>query len=248
VVSSQGADAFTKLLDGALSVPEFGARRVLDQADLSTPRGRDRALEEVRPLVAAVPPRTASRDELIRLVSDRLDVPIDYITTQMAAPPPRTPSPPRFASEPGESPAPPPPGPPALDAMARAERTFLTMCVARSDVGRDYVLKLQPEHFSFGALAQVSNHLAAHWEDPLADLPEDDPTAAALIKDVVMRADDDDVSAEVLRLSFLQLELRRVERALRRAERAADFEGQRALAPARQGIREQIDELMGQTQ
>ncbi len=248
VVSSQGAEAFTRLLDGALSVPEFGARRVIDQADLSTPRGRDRALEEIRPLVAAVPPRTASRDELIRLVSDRLDVPIDYITTQMAAPPQRSPAPPRFASEPGEAPASPPPGPPALDAIARSERTFLTMCVARSDVGRDYVTRLQPEHFSFEALAQVRDHLAAHWDDPLAALPEGDPTAAALIKDVVMRADDDDVSSEVLRMSFLQLELRRVERALRRAERAADFEQQRVLAPARQEIQEQIHELMAQTQ
>jgi DNA primase len=251
LVASDGADAFRRLLDGALSVSEFGARRVLDNADLSTPRGRDRALEEVRPLVAAVPPRTASRDELIRLVSDRLDVPSDYITTQMAAPPQRrTPAPPRFASEPVEAaaPAPRPTGPPALDAIARAERTFLTMCVARADVGRDFVLRLQPEHFSFGALAEVRNHLAEHWDDPLASLPEDDPTAAALIKDVVMRADDEDVSAEVLRLSYLQLELRRMDRALRRAERTADFEEQRTLAPARQGIREQIDELMGQTQ
>jgi hypothetical protein len=166
----------------------------------------------------------------------------------MAAPPQRSPAPPRFASEPGESPAPPPPGPPALDAIARAERTFLTMCIARPDVGRDYITRLQPEHFSFEALAHVRDHLAAHWDDPLAALPEGDPTAAALIKDVVMRADDDDVSSEVLRMSFLQLELRRVERALRRAERAADFEQQRVLAPARQEIQEQIHELMAQTQ
>ena len=251
VVALQGAEAFGSLLDGALSVPEFGARRVLDGADLSTPRGRDRALEEVRPLVAAVPARTASRDELIRLVADRLDVPRDYLTTQMAAPPqPRSPAAPRFAesAQPADTPPPRPAAPPALDAIARSERGFLAMCVARPDVGRDYVERLQPEHFSFSALAQVRDHLAEHWDDPLAHLPEDDPTAAALIKDVVMRADDDDVSAEVLRLSFLQLELRRVDRALRRAERAADFEEQRTLAPARQGVLEQIDELMGQTQ
>ena len=250
VVASQGADGFGGLLDGALSVPEFGARRVLDNADLSTPRGRDRALEEVRPLVAAVPARTASRDELIRLVADRLDVPSDYLTTQMSAPAqPRLPAAPRFGPAAPETPAQPrPAAPPALDAIARSERGFLAMCVARPDVGRDYVERLQPEHFSFAALAQVRDHLAEHWDDPLARLPEDDPTAAALIKDVVMRADDDDVSAEVLRLSFLQLELRRVDRALRRAERAADFEEQRTLAPARQGVLEQIDELMGQTQ
>ena len=62
-----------------------------------------------------------------------------------------------------------------------------------------------------------------------------------------MRADDTHVSEDVLRLDFLQLELRRVDRGLRHAEQDGDFEAQRALAPERQGLKAQIDELMGAT-
>jgi len=68
-----------------------------------------------------------------------------------------------------------------------------------------------------------------------------------LIKDVVLRAENDDVSAEALRLTFLQLDLARVNRGLRRAEQDQDFETQRTLARDRQRLRDQIDELMGLT-
>jgi hypothetical protein len=65
-----------------------------------------------------------------------------------------------------------------------------------------------------------------------------------LIKDVVLRAENDVVSADVLRLTFLQLDLARVNRGLRSAEQTQDFEVQRALAKDRQRLRDQIDELM----
>ena len=50
----------------------------------------------------------------------------------------------------------------------------------------------------------------------------------------------------MLRLGFLQLELRRIDRDLRRAEEARDFERQRALWTAREQAREELGELMGQ--
>ena len=62
-----------------------------------------------------------------------------------------------------------------------------------------------------------------------------------------MRADEEEVSAEVVRLTFLQLELQRVKRQLRHAERDGDLERQRELWPVRESVRVQIDELMGQT-
>jgi hypothetical protein len=133
-----------------------------------------------------------------------------------------------------------------LDVTARVERSFLTMCVS-SELGREYVERLGGDHFSSAPLRRVRDHLASHWDDPLAALPEDDPMLSALIKDVVMRADETHVSEDVLRLDFLQLELRRVERRLRHAEQDGDFEAQRTLAPERQGLKAQIDELMGAT-
>ena len=239
LIAADGPDAFRALLDGALSVAEFEVRRVLAAADLGTPRGRDRALSEARPIVATVPPNTATRDELVRYVADRLDVDRSYLMTNssaQAAPATRESADPR--------------GPvlrvTTLDATARAERGFLTMCLG-SEIGREYLERLEPDHFSFQPLWRVREHLLRYWDDPLIGLPDDDESFSVLIKEVVLRADNEDVSADVLRLTFLQLELRRVERGLRRAEHERDFDAQRALAGDRQGLRGQIDELMGLT-
>src|SRR4051812_15568940 len=237
LIASDGPDAFTDLLGGAREVPAFQARRVVKQADLGSPRGRDQALTDVRPLVAELAGKPATRDELVRYLSDRLDVPRDYLLVQSPAPISR---PEPVADGPAQ------PRTLRLDGVAKAERLFLTRCVS-SELGREYVDRLADDHFSSGPLRQVRDHLAAHWEDPLAALPDDDPMLTALIKDVVMRADETHVSEDVLRLDFLQLELRRVDRRLRHAEQEGDFEAQRTLAPERQGLKAQIDELMGAT-
>ena len=239
LVGAEGPEAFRQRLEGALSVPEFEVRRVLSAADLGSARGRDRALDELRQLIAPLP-SGATRDELVRFAADRLDVPGRYLVTQISA----HPEGPRAAPT-----APPAAAPrPSIDAVARAERAFLSMCLASPEDGRPYLERLAPEHFSSDVLRRVRDHLLEHPDDPLAALPEDDPAVSAQIMDAVMRAGDEQPSPEVLRLSFLQLEGRRVERLLRHAEQSADYEGQRTLARERQELREQIDELMGQTQ
>ena len=83
LVAEGGADAFTRLLDRAISVPEFQTRRVLADADLSTPHGRDRALDTLRPILNSVR-RPATKDELVSYVSDRLDVPASNVVTELA--------------------------------------------------------------------------------------------------------------------------------------------------------------------
>jgi hypothetical protein len=107
--------------------------------------------------------------------------------------------------------------------------------------------RLERDHFSSEGMQRVHEHLASHFDNPLASLPEDNPSLSALITEVVMLAEEEPASDEVLQLSFLQLELRRLERALRDAERTDDFERERALWPAREALRSQISELMGQT-
>src|SRR3954451_18853266 len=237
VIAEDGPDAFRSRLESAREVPDFAARRVVAQADLDRAGGRDEALAQVLPLVAQLSGKPATRDELVRYVSDRLNVPPDYLVTnspaQVTRPQPRE----------GQSA---PPQRLQLDAVARSERSFLTMCVS-SELGHEYVTRLAGDHFSSGPMRRVRDHLERHWEDPLAALPEDAPMLAAAIKDVVMRADETHVSEDVLRLDFLQLELRRVDRRLRHAEQDGDLEAQRTLAPERQGLKLQIDELMGAT-
>jgi DNA primase len=235
LIAADGAEAFQQRLAAAREVPDFAARRIVAQADLDRPGGRDVAFERVRPLLAELAHKPATQDELLRYLSDRLNVPPKNLLAQLQTPPVAT------------APAAEPPRVLRLDATARVERSFLTMCVSSEELGQEYVERLTDDHFSSAPLRQVRQHLARHWDDPLADLPQDDPMLSALIKDVVMRADETHVSDDVLRLDFLQLELRRVERRLRHAEQEGDLEAQRALAPQRQGLKAQIDELMGAT-
>src|SRR4051794_40415326 len=236
LVAADGAEEFQRLLDGALTVAEFQVRRVVAAADLSTPRGRDRALSEARPIVNSVPANTATRDELLRYVADRLDVDRKYVMSHESS----------VRGGPAETESAPSAIRP-LDALAKYERDFLTMCVASEELGREYLERVGPEHFSFELLRAVRGYLLDHWGQALDDLPEDDPGLTAQIKHVVMGADEKHVSADDLKISYLELERRRVERALRHAEQEQDFNAQRTLAVERQGLRDQIDELMGLT-
>ncbi|MDQ3934610.1 MAG: DNA primase [Actinomycetota bacterium] len=231
LIAGGGAEDFERRIAEARLVPDFEARRVVAGADLATPRGRDRALEQVRPLVAALPANSATRDDLVRFIADRLDVPSDYVTSQVAAPP--------RAAAPAQTASPTP-----ADAVARTERTFLAMCVSAGQAGREYLDRLGDEHFSSDILRQARAFLAANLDDPLAALPDDDPALAALVTDVVMR--EESISPELMRLTFGQLELRRIERQLRRAQHDGDFERQRQLAPERLRVQQEIDDLMGQ--
>src|SRR4051794_7425854 len=236
LLATDGAEPFERLLDGALTVAEFQVRRVVAAADLSTPRGRDRALSEARPIVNSVPANTATRDELLRYVADRLDVDRKYVMSHESS----------VRGGPAETESAPSAIRP-LDALAKYERDFLTMCVASEELGREYLERVGPEHFSFELLRAVRGYLLDHWGQALDDLPEDDPGLTAQIKHVVMGADEKHVSADDLKISYLELERRRVERALRHAEQEQDFNAQRTLAVERQGLRDQIDELMGLT-
>jgi DNA primase len=236
LVSAEGAEAFTRRIDGARLVPDFEARRVVAQADLGSPRGRDHALEQVRPLVGALPANSATRDDLVRFLADRLDVPFDYVTSHVAnTVPQRTAAP----ASPGPSPA-----ASAPDAFETRERTFFAMCLAAGPLGFDYLKRVNEEHFSSDVGRRACAHLVSHFEDPLTDLPADDPPLMALITDVAMR--DQGVDPHMMAFQFEQLERDRVERQLRRAVRDGDEDRQRALAPERMRILDRINELMGQ--
>ena len=251
LVTREGAEAFERLLEGALSVPEFEARRLVASADLRTPHGRDRAMTAARPLVESVPANSATRDEVVRFLADKLSVDPSFLTTQLREQPVRAPAHARpngdssgvsaVDSRAAGAPA-------SLDAASRKERTFLAMCLAERTHGREYLERLDDDHFSSDAMRAVRDHLVSHFEDPLSDLPADDPMLVALVTEVAMRGQEEQTSPEALRLTFLELELQRLERELRHATRENDFGRQRDLWPVREGVKAQIHELMGQTQ
>jgi DNA primase len=241
LVAERGADAFTELLGTAASVVEFQVRRVLADSDLQTPRGRDRAFDEVRPLIATAD-SPATRDHLVRYVADKLDLAPDVVNTSLQSAPRVTPTrdeqpnagAPRRAER-------------LLDGASRSERAFLAMCLSQGDVGREYLARVTDPHLSSEALRLTRNHLVANFSDPLAQLPADDPAIAATITEVVMLADEEPSSEPALRLGFLQLELRRIERELRHAGQGDDFDRQRELWSERENVREAIGHVMGET-
>jgi len=129
-----------------------------------------------------------------------------------------------------------------------AERSFLSMCLAAGELGRDFLGRLGEGHFSSDMGLRARDHLAANFEDPLAGLSQEDPALEALVTGAAMDAlDQQGVSESVLRMDFLQLELRRVERELRRAGEAGDRSKQNQLARAKQDVRIELDAVMGQT-
>ena len=134
----------------------------------------------------------------------------------------------------------------SIDVLVRAERTFLAMCLAQGEVGREYLRKAGDSHLSSEALRRVRDHLLDHFDDPLAQLPDDDPAIVATITGVVMLADEEPSSEPALRLGFQQLELRRIERDLRHAEKDDDFDRQRQLWSERETVRQGISHLMGE--
>ncbi|MEX1140740.1 MAG: DNA primase [Thermoleophilaceae bacterium] len=255
LVAAEGAEAIVGRLEGALSVPEFAVRRVLADAGLGTPEGRDRALGEVGELIAATPERSARRDHLVRLVADRLDVPPDYVVSAVAAAAPARESG-RGDGDPGpEAPfaaegepaggAPVARGPGA--APLEAERVFLALCLGAGQIGREYLDRLTPEHFSSDLVRRARDHLAERFGDPLADLDPGDRELSGLVAGIALRADEQQPPEEpLLRMSFLALELRRIDRGVKRALSDGDFTTKDELASARQRVRKEMDQVMGQ--
>ena len=248
LVTSAGPEEFGKRMERAIPMIEFQVRRVLADADLDTPAGRDKALGEARKLISAVPERTATRDALVREAADRLDVPADYV---LAAPAPAVTRRSYGGGDPG--PEQPPPSSSVVaggfgEASLAAERAYLSMCLASGALGREYLERLSEEHLSSPALRTARAHLVASFDDPLAGLPEDDPATAAIVTGVAMAAQEQGEATEpALRMSYLQLELRRIERELRRASQSEDNARRMELAGARQQVRRDMDQVMGQT-
>jgi DNA primase len=238
LVTEHGPDAFTNLLGTASSVVEFQVRRVLADSDLQTPRGRDRALESVRPLIATAD-SPATRDHLVRYVADKLDLAPQVVTISLQSAPRQAPQPQPAREEPRRPQR-------LLDGASRAERTFLAMCLSQGEVGREYLSKVTDRHLSSESLRLTRDHLLAHFADPLAELPAEDPVIGATITEVVMLADEEPSSEPALRLGFLQLELGRVERELRHARQGEDLDRQRLLASERQKVGAAIRDVMGE--
>jgi len=243
LVRSEGQAGVRERLASSVTVLRFAVGRVLAAADLATPEGRDRALVRARALIEEAPERTARRDDLVRLVADRLDVPLEYVAGAPAARAPARSGPPAGAGGADAREG----GGPRAGARLDAESTFLALCLRSGPLGREYLGRLTPAHFSSDLTRRAADHLRETFEDPLAGLPQEDAQLTAAVAEIALRADTEDVVEQgVVRMSFLGLEQRRIEREIRHARAAGDLQRQGALASDRQRIRREMDAVMGQ--
>jgi DNA primase len=192
-----------------MELPEFHVRAILDDADLSSPVGRDRALEEVAPVLASMG-NTAEQAELRRqaesvlgldsaLVSERIRAALtgDANDTRVSQ---ARPAPPQRAPHEGA------PSRRLLTRHERIERALLAMCVASPADGREFLGRLTPDFLSSPPAARARDWLAAHLDDPLVGLPRDDEELVSLVTQIVMGAEREPGGRDAMELTYLQLE------------------------------------------
>jgi DNA primase len=211
MIAAGDADKLRALIADAMPLPEFHVRWALDEADVSSPSGRDRALDEVVPVLAAMG-ESISRDELARVVADRLDADPGLVMRRVA----------RGAAQPsgGEGQAggarlggpavagaaTPSRPPRALSSRERRERALLSMCIASPAEGREFLERLTPEHLSSPVAGRAREWLLGHLEDPVMGLPREDEELVSLVTNLKMQAEREPVARDAMELNFLQLE------------------------------------------
>jgi DNA primase len=233
-----GAERFRKLVEGAVELSAFQVGLVLDRTDASSPAERDKALSEVAPILGVMG-ETASRDDLVRRVAERLDLEPAMVMGRLVAARPAsggsTEAPGRGngAQVAQRRPA------AELTSRERRERALLAMCIARPDEGADYLARLSEDH-----LSPLGNRalglLRRYPDDPASNLPHDDDELAGLIAELVILAHDEPASVEAMELNFLLLEQRRLEAQIAAAGEENDYERRAALSRERAALVERI--------
>ncbi|HWO15767.1 MAG TPA: DNA primase [Solirubrobacterales bacterium] len=234
-----GAERFRALVDGAVELAAFQVGLVLDRTDVGSPAQRDRALNEVAPILAGMG-ESVSRDDLVRRVAEQLDLEPAMVMGRLVAARPASGGSAEPRARGNGTPAPAPRRRPAeLTSRERRERALLAMCIALPREGGDYLKRLTEEHLSPTG-ARAAAWLREHPEDAASNLPHDDDELAGLIAELVILAHDEPASAEAMELNFLLLEQRRLEAQIAEAGEKDDYERRATLSRERAALVERI--------
>jgi DNA primase len=230
LIARDGAERIRALMAEAVPFAEFHVDRILAKADLSTPEGRDRALADLRPVIDSVPPGIR-RDELIRKVASALNLSEALAASLVAG---------RAAQPPAQAPR------AVLDRREQAEKTFLALCIALHEPGREALRRVSlDEHFTSPLVRRAAEHLRTHITAPLDGLPRDDDALAGLMAELQIRADRDQADPSMLEVELLQLEKHRLERRIAEGGAVAELAEKREQVT--KDIRQAVTQVMERT-
>jgi DNA primase len=248
LVQREGAEAMTAAVEQAVPFVRFRVERVLATGDHGSPEGRDRMVQELRPVFAMLPP-SAMRLELTKLVSGRLALPESLMETLLAPRPGQ-----RQGQGQGQgqgkriAAVDAPAGADGLGRREETERTFLALCIASPEEGERALGSLEAqEHFTSELLQRAARHLGAgHLRDPMADPAgvedglDGDPQLKGLLAELVVEAGREQSQPAMLDVQRLQLELARVDRRIQQArgEESGDVS---ELARSRGEVKREFD-------
>jgi len=268
IVHNEGAEAMAALVEASVPFVRFRVERALEAGALETPEGRDRVIEELRPVFATLPP-SAMRMELTRLVSGRLALSEGLAESLLlagggsASPSVHVSGSARVNAEGGaqtkggerggtESAA-----ATALSRREHTERAFLALCIASPEDGTRALAALDlEESFSSERLRGAARILReGDLRRPMqggasgeavggrAGL-EPDPDLNSLLAELVVEAGREQPDPAMLEVQRLQLELASLDRQIMRArgEESGDVS---ALAERRAAVRAEFDRAYG---
>jgi DNA primase len=239
LVQQDGVEAMTAAVKESVPFVRFRVERVLAGGDHGNPEGRDRMIEELRPVFATLPP-SAMRMELTRIVSGRLSLPESLAETLLASSGGR--------GRQVENNAPSGARAGGLSRREETERTFLVLCIASPEEGAKALEGLEvDEHFASELLRRAARRLReGDLREPLADSPgqhgglDGDPELKGLLAELVVEAGRESAHPAMLDVQRLQLELARVDRKIQRA-RGQESGDVSELAQHRAEVKRQFD-------
>jgi DNA primase len=253
LIQRDGPEAMLAAVEKSVPFVRFRVERVLARGDHSTPEGRDRMIDELRPVFATLPP-SAMRMELTRMVSGHLALPESLAETLLA----QSARQPRSAAQApdarGERTA---NGSPsrggAVSGREETERAFLALCIASPQEGREALASVDVEEdFASELLRRAARRLRegslrepmARDSEQLGDLDED-PELKGLLAELIVEAGREQAHPAMLEVQRLQLQLARMDREIQRARGsgAGDMSG---LAHQRAEVKRKFDRAYSQ--
>jgi DNA primase len=238
LIAREGPEALRERVRASVPLVAFAVRRVLSCSPLRSAEEKDRALAELRPLLAEVD-ESLLRDELIREVAGKLELSERRLAALLAGAAQRDAPSGRPERERARTALAASGG--GLDQQRRLERAFLALCIALPGEGERALERVQiDELLTSEVYRRAARHLRGRLAAPLAQLPRGEEDLAHAIADLAARAGRGSAPApEHLEHARLVLELARLERLLRRARVAPGLDPVE-LARERERVRAEI--------